>query len=77
MAVRFRDGGQDSPSPCCVSVDYADEDRALITVVPHTTELRGSRLEIPAAAPFLKAGAFLVQESLPIRRRGRFADSAF
>ena len=44
-----------------VSTDYGDLDRALITVIPHTTSLRGSQFEIAAAAPFLKPGAFLVQ----------------
>ena len=44
-----------------VSVDYGDLDRALITVVPHTTSLRGSRYEIVVPVSFLKSGAFLVQ----------------
>lgn len=44
-----------------VSTVFGDRDRALITVVPHTTSLRGSRFEIEARAPFLKSGAFLVQ----------------
>jgi len=44
-----------------VSVDYGDADRAIVTVVPHTTELRKSQFEIPVNAPFLRPGAFLVQ----------------
>jgi mRNA interferase MazF len=44
-----------------VSVAFGDRDRALITVVPHTTSLRGSPFEIAVEAPFLKPGAFLVQ----------------
>jgi mRNA interferase MazF len=36
-------------------------DRDLITVIPHTTSLRGSRFEINIQLPFLKPGAFLVQ----------------
>jgi mRNA interferase MazF len=44
-----------------VSVGYGDADRALITIVPHTTSLRGSRYEVIVNVPFLKAGAFLVQ----------------
>src|SRR6185369_393541 len=44
-----------------VSVPFEDVDRALVTVVPHTTELRGSEYEVPVKAPFLKPGAFLVQ----------------
>ena len=44
-----------------VSVAYGDADRAMVTVVPHTTELRGSPFEISAPAPFLRLGAFLDQ----------------
>ncbi len=44
-----------------VSTRFEDCDRALVTVIPHTTSLRGSRHEIGAFAPFLKPGAFLVQ----------------
>ena len=39
----------------------ADSDRDLITVIPHTTTLRGSRFEIAVPMPFLKPGAFLAQ----------------
>ena len=44
-----------------VSVAFGDQDRSLITVVPHTTSLRGSSLEVNVPLPFLKPGAFLVQ----------------
>ena len=44
-----------------ISVPFGDLDRALITIVPHTTSLRGSPFEIQANVPFLKPGAFLVQ----------------
>jgi len=44
-----------------ISVAFGDADRALVTIVPHTTSLRGSQFEIPASAQFLKPGAFLVQ----------------
>ena len=44
-----------------MSVSYGDLDRALITVVPHTTSLRGSQFEITVPVAFLKPGAFLVQ----------------
>lgn len=44
-----------------VSVEYGDSDRAIVTVVPHTTELRGSPFEIPVTVQFLRPGAFLVQ----------------
>lgn len=36
-------------------------DRDIITVIPHTTTLRGSKFEINVPLPFLKPGAFLVQ----------------
>ena len=44
-----------------VSVPYGDHDRALVTIVPHTTSLRDSQHEIRVKAAFLKDGAFLVQ----------------
>jgi mRNA interferase MazF len=44
-----------------VSVGYGDADRALITILPHTTSLRGSQYEIAVNVAFLKTGAFLVQ----------------
>ena len=44
-----------------VSVEYGDSDRAIVTVVPHTTAVRESRFEIPVHVPFLRPGAFLVQ----------------
>ena len=44
-----------------LNVDFGDQDRALITVVPHTTTLRGSQFEIPVPVPFLRPGAFLAQ----------------
>ncbi|MBI3667902.1 MAG: type II toxin-antitoxin system PemK/MazF family toxin [Acidobacteria bacterium] len=53
-----------------VSVAFGDRDRALITVIPHTTALRGSAFEIGVSVPFLKPGAFLVQgaTTFPIAR---------
>jgi mRNA interferase MazF len=44
-----------------VSIAYGDTDRAPITVVPHTTALRGSEYEIGVNVPFLRPGAFVVQ----------------
>jgi mRNA interferase MazF len=38
-----------------------DDERALTTVIPHTTSVRGTRLEIPTSAGWLKNGAFDVQ----------------
>lgn len=45
---------------------YRDTDRALISVIPHTTSLRGSDLEVAINVPFLQAGAFLVQNPITI-----------
>jgi mRNA interferase MazF len=39
----------------------AANDRKIITVIPHTTTLRGSRFEIDVPLTFLKPGAFLAQ----------------
>jgi len=44
-----------------VSVAFGDTDRALVTIVPHTTSLRGSQHEVAVNVPFLKPGAFVVQ----------------
>ena len=44
-----------------ISVAFGNADRALVTIVPHTTSLRGSQFEIPASVPFLRPGGFLVQ----------------
>jgi mRNA interferase MazF len=59
-----------------ISIPYADEDRALIGVVPHFTSVRGSRFEVSVPTRFLAEGAFLVQgvQALPpkyfLRRLG-------
>jgi mRNA interferase MazF len=49
-----------------INVAFSDADRALYTVIPRTTALRGSRFEIRVDVPFLKAGAFLVQNPVTI-----------
>jgi mRNA interferase MazF len=43
------------------SVPFADADRAVVTVVFHSTALRGSQFEIKLPVPFLKEGAFIAQ----------------
>jgi mRNA interferase MazF len=40
-----------------VSVSAADSDRSLVTLVPHTTSVWGSRFEVSQLVPFLKSGA--------------------
>ena len=59
-----------------ISIPYADDDRALIGVIPHFTSTRGSRFEVSVPTRFLHEGAFLVQgiQALPpkyfLRRLG-------
>ena len=49
--------------PCLLLTDYpADDELALITVLPHTTALRGNRWELAIPKPFLKPGAFHLQQ---------------
>jgi mRNA interferase MazF len=44
-----------------LSVPFADTDRAIVTVVFHSTALRGSPFEVKVQVPFLKEGAFVAQ----------------
>ena len=44
--------------PCLVlGVPSADEDRSLVTIVPRTTSLRGTRYEVSTSVRFLRPGA--------------------
>jgi len=53
--------------PCLVvSIPVLNIDRALATVVPHTTSPRGSRFEVDVEARFLKPGVFDVQNIITI-----------
>ena len=53
--------------PCLVlSIPAEDIDRALATVVPHTTSVRGSRFEVKIKARYLKDGAFDAQNLVTI-----------
>ena len=52
-----------------VSVNYGDRDRALITVVPHTTSLRGSEFEITVPVAFLRPRRLLGAECCNLSRR--------
>jgi mRNA interferase MazF len=80
--IDFGFAGKTRPA-LVVSVAFGDEDRSLVTVVPHTTTLRGSPFEVGVSAPFLKAGAFLVQgvTTFPavqaLHRLGRLHPDAF
>jgi mRNA interferase MazF len=67
--------------PCLVlSVPIHDEDRALVTLVPCTTAVRGSRFEVAIDAKFLRPGAFDAQNLVTIphsklvRRLGTLTD---
>jgi mRNA interferase MazF len=53
--------------PCLVlSVPAKDEDRALVTLIPHTTSVRNSRFEVAVQARFLRPGAFDTQNLVTI-----------
>jgi mRNA interferase MazF len=62
-----------------VSVPAEERDRALTTIVPHTTSARGSRFEAAVSVPFLRAGVFDGQNLVTIphvklvRRLGRLS----
>ena len=49
-----------------ISVPAEDIDRALVTLVPHTTSPRQSRFEATVPAPFLRAGVFDAQNLVTI-----------
>lgn len=49
--------------PCLLLTDYpTDDELALVTVLPHTTAVRGNKWEIAIPKPFLKPGAFHLQQ---------------
>ena len=49
--------------PCVVLSDFpGDDELALVVVVPHTTALRNNRWELNIPKPFLKPGAFQLQQ---------------
>ncbi|MBI4441864.1 MAG: type II toxin-antitoxin system PemK/MazF family toxin [Acidobacteria bacterium] len=53
--------------PCLViSIPTLGEDRALATVVPHTTSAPASRFEVSIPVGFLRAGVFDVQSLMTI-----------
>jgi mRNA interferase MazF len=47
--------------PCLVLGVPGADDRAIVTVVPHTTSLRSTRFEAAVSVRFLKTGAFDAQ----------------
>ena len=53
--------------PCLViSIPAQDQDRALATLVPHTTSPRASRFEVGIKVKFLRPGVFDVQSMVTI-----------
>src|ERR1051325_7451589 len=53
--------------PCLVlSIPALDQDRALATLVAHTTSPRGSRFEVNIPARFLRTGVFDAQNLITI-----------
>ncbi|MFP4049315.1 MAG: type II toxin-antitoxin system PemK/MazF family toxin [Desulfovermiculus sp.] len=53
--------------PCLVlSIPPLDQDRALVTVIPHTTAARGSRFEVQCMVKFLRPGDFDAQNIITI-----------
>ena len=53
--------------PCLILSDYrADDELALVLVVPHTTAVRGNRWELGIPKPFLTAGVFHLQQVQPV-----------
>ena len=53
--------------PCLViSIPALDQDRALSTLVPHTTSSRGSRLEVEIRVRYLREGVFDAQNLVTI-----------
>jgi len=60
-------GLADSVQPALVlSAPAEDSDRALVTVVPHTTTARQSRFEAALSVPFLPQGVFDAQNLVTI-----------
>lgn len=67
--------------PCLLMSGYPNEDElALVTIIPHTTALRGNHWEVTVTEHFLKGGAFHLQQiqSVPtvrlMRKLGVLAD---
>jgi len=53
--------------PCLViSIPALDQDRALATLLPHTTSARGSRFEVDIKTRFLRPGVFDAQNLITI-----------
>ena len=49
-----------------LSIPADDTDRALVTIIPHTTSVRGSRFEAAVSVAFLRVGVFDAQNIVTI-----------
>ena len=70
--------------PCLLLTDYpAPDELAMITILPHTTALRGTRWEVSLSLNFLQPGAFHLQQiqsvplSMLMRRLGVLSDADY
>jgi len=70
--------------PCLLLTDFPlVEELALVTIIPHTTALKGNPWEIKLELPYLREGAFHLQQiqSIPInalmRRLGVLSDTDY
>jgi mRNA interferase MazF len=53
--------------PCLIlSVPTDPQDRVLVSVIPHTTSVQGTRFEVVVKAPFLKPGVFDAQQVITL-----------
>ena len=53
--------------PCLVfSVPPGESDRALVTLIPHTTSLRASQFEVATPVRFLRPGGFDAQSLVTV-----------
>jgi len=53
--------------PALILSDYpADDELALLVVIPHTTAVRGNRWELSLPKPLLKPGVFHLQQIQPL-----------
>ena len=62
-----------------LSIPAEEQDRALVTLVPHTTSRRGSRFEVESRVRFLRPGVFdaqglvTVSEAKLLRKLGKLS----
>ena len=53
--------------PCLVlSINFEEQDRSLVTLIPHTTSPRSSRFEVNVKSGFLRPGVFDAQNIVTI-----------